>query len=111
MPLQVADQTNLHNLYSSAHESSKVYLFFHSCFTGARDYSFTDIPGEFVGGSLAVRFSIPTDSIALEGIETFSLNGALLDTISSIAPAANEFVADPLVVSIQDVNGTLCVMD
>ena len=85
--------------------------YFHSCFTGARDYSFTDLTDQFISGPLAVQFSIPTDSVALEGNETFSLNAALLDTISSIAPAANEFVADPLIVSIQDVNGTLCVMD
>ena len=85
--------------------------YFHSCFTGARDYSFTDITGQFISGPFVVQFSIPTDSVALERNETFSLNAALLDTISSIAPAANEFVADPLIVSIQDVNGTLCVMD
>ena len=84
---------------------------FHSCFAGARDYSFTDMIDKFVFGPLEVQFSIPTDSVALEGNETFSLNAALLDTIPSIAPAVNEFVADPLIVSIQDLNGTLCVMD
>ena len=97
MTLQVADQTNLHYLILKCS-----FL----CFTGARDYSFTDIIGQFISGQLEVQFSISTDSVALEGSETFSISATLLDTIASIAPAANEFVADPFIVKIQDVNGT-----
>ena len=87
-------------------------LFLTFFFTGTEDYSFTDLADEFImTDPVGIQFSISTDSVALEGNETFSISATLLDTIPSIAPAANEFVADPLVVSIQDVNGTLCVMD
>ena len=83
----------------------------YSCFTGAGEYSFTDLNGQFITDPLEVDFSIPTDSIALEGNETFCINATLLDTFPSVAPETNEFVADPLIVIIQDVNGILSLMD
>ena len=51
---------------------------------------------------LRIEFSIPTDSVALEGNESFSISATISPQI------ANEFVADPLIVTIQDVNGTQC---
>ena len=76
-------------------------------FTATEDYSLTDSTGQFITTlPVTIEFSISTDSVALEGNETFCINATLLHTITSIAPAANEFVVDPLVVKILDVNGT-----
>ena len=77
--------------------------------TGEDDYSFTDLQMFFTGDQVEIEFSIATDSIALEGNERFSISVTLVETFLPALPAANEFVADPLIVTIQDLNGTQCL--
>ena len=56
-------------------------------------------------GPVRIEFSILTDSVALEGNENFSINATFNETFQQIKLQDNEFVSNPLVVSIQDVNG------
>jgi imidazole glycerol phosphate synthase subunit HisF len=74
----------------------------------ADEYSFTDVTDEF-NILTTIGIYILTDSVALEGNETFSINASLVNDNPLLKPAENEFVADPLIVIIQDVNGnTVC---
>ena len=62
-------------------------------------------------GPVRIEFSILTDSVALEGNESFFVNATFDETFQQIKIKDNEFVANPLIVSIQDVNGKQYVID
>ena len=51
-------------------------------------------------GPVRIEFSILTDSVALEGNENFSINATFNETFQQIKLQDNEFVSNPLVVTM-----------